>query len=160
MFSGGSIPSSSAHSRKKRQGIKSCHTCQQYVMREVRAGTYFQPNYYEIPQTDHTQISRTISCPHGSILDSYHIHGMQHALHCEETEEESDKVGYLQSGRDSCRIAKLIVLVSSFTRSHVECSKTTNLPDEVVECYDRPRNIQWRIQSIRQEIQPRIIFGR
>lgn len=138
------MPSSNAHNRKKRQGMRSYHL----AVSSCTIVIYLEPNNNEIPETDHGELSGCIAVPSRGIFDRNDVHEMQDGFHGEETRDESKCIGELlaKSYRDG------FSYLPSASPRIAKRSDQAYLPDEVVKGDYWSCDVQRRIQAISDEV--------
>ena len=94
MFSGGSSPSTSAHRRKKRHGIRSFRPKKDIsaYRRSRDLGTHLEPDEDEIPKADHGELGGCHAAPRMRVLNRDDVHDVYEHFHREQRDEKPDCV--------------------------------------------------------------------
>lgn len=149
MFSGGSMLSNRAQSRKKRQGMSSYNwTLAWSDCPEEKS--YLEPNDHQVPKADHHELEWRVASPSSDSGDSlgvlyrYYIQVVQHHFHRQKTCNESNSVVYDSTSVDLWRCENLAYKSDRKERLH----RRIYLRDEIRIRDDWASNVQWRIEQV------------
>lgn len=55
--------------------------------------TNLQPDYDQIPESDHAEFGGRVAVPRPSVFDGHDVHEMENDFHCQKTSQEPNSIG-------------------------------------------------------------------